>query len=683
MVPPEPNTGSMKVYDLNIALSQPEAVTELYLTNRDFRVFPMEILTLKNLNVLELSSCQLEALPAEITLLDQLCVLKLRNNGLVDLPESITQLPLLVLNLERNGFQRWPEVISQLTDLRKLNLAYNLLAEIPESLFSCTHLQTLDLSYNQIRQLPESIKSLGALKELHLKNNQLQQLPEALFYCKKLETLVFTNNQLSKIPQGIGRLKALENLDLRDNRLIDLSSKIGQCTELKRLILSGNQLRKIPASLGTCQKLILLDVSQNQLTALPEKMAGCKRLENLDVSENRFKKLPGFLTKLPRLTNLNASENQLVAWPKLPSSVARLNLSANPLTAVASDVDRLVNLQEINLNWTKLKKLPKSFQKLGKLTTATAKGVLLIDPAPFLYLKNVQDLQGFAKPDAIQLVRYFRYLIQGTPIPERFYQPVYKVIAGDITALARVPVLELFAWLRFPKLEFLARRELLRRYPGNPENLLQTGSVLSVAGTTYFDTELLAEKLSSLGIQYLEQPSNRITHVLLGKQPDFHRVLAQKELTYLTEENLTGFLNSKNDQFWHLISSNLAKINELLCHEDPANIAIGLHLLQHTGVYKWLWNELLLVYIKHQSGPNNHLSKMAHQLLMLNLPEKERQIIGEEETFYFPESNFSEDSIKIVGWKAVFHDPVKVLDNTGFNSRTIAIKLKGRHYFKR
>lgn len=99
-----------QVKSLEVALKAPEEVVHLRLKRKKLKEFPIQILQLKNLEVLDLS-----------------------NNKLTSLPDELIQLKhLKKLILSRNYFVEFPAVLMRMKQLEHIDLWNNFLEDLPE-----------------------------------------------------------------------------------------------------------------------------------------------------------------------------------------------------------------------------------------------------------------------------------------------------------------------------------------------------------------------------------------------------------------------------------------------------------------------------------------------------------------------------------------------------------------------
>ena len=137
-----------KVYQsLTEALKSPENVYILDLSRKKIKVFPVEILTLKNLQKLNLFKNKLDSIPANIHHLKF----------------------LRFLNIGKNKLSTFPDGITKLENLKSLILNQNEITSIPDNIDGLYNLEYLDMWSNNLTFISDNIKFLTQLKELDLR----------------------------------------------------------------------------------------------------------------------------------------------------------------------------------------------------------------------------------------------------------------------------------------------------------------------------------------------------------------------------------------------------------------------------------------------------------------------------------------------------------------------------------
>ena len=246
------------------------------------------------------------------------------------------------LHLQLNNLINGPttdEVLSSLTELRKLVLHHNKLTSVPKGLASSLH--SVDFRNNRIKYVGKSaLKELTSLTELHLDENNITNQglsPHAFQDTRNLNILILSDNLLTEFPENLPI--SLRLLRLNNNRINFISRKSMQ--KLKNLInldLSQNaivQTRMEKYSIRSLTSLRVLDFSRNQLSQIPIDLP--PKLEELLVSDNRIE----YLYK--RSNHEHGSLNSV-------QSLSIIDLSSNSLKSVEAEAFSNLNLHSIELH---------------------------------------------------------------------------------------------------------------------------------------------------------------------------------------------------------------------------------------------------------------------------------------------------------------------------------------------
>ena len=140
----------------------------------------------------------------------------------------------------------------------------NYIKALPPEIGNLTNLTDIDLDTNQLKVLPPEIGNLKNLTGLHLGGNQLKVLPSEIRNLTNLTGLYLGGNQLRELLPEIGNLTQLYGLGLSDNQLTDMPPEIGNLKYLNGLYLSGNQLTSLPPENGNLTQLYGLGLSDNR-----------------------------------------------------------------------------------------------------------------------------------------------------------------------------------------------------------------------------------------------------------------------------------------------------------------------------------------------------------------------------------------------------------------------------------
>ncbi|MFX0005011.1 MAG: leucine-rich repeat domain-containing protein, partial [Candidatus Hermodarchaeota archaeon] len=111
------------------------------------------------LQLLDLSSCEIEYLPNSFGNLKSLRILDLYNNNLDSLPDTFGNLESLeILNLEKNNIQFLPDFIGELSNLKEIYIANNPLRKKASEKFKALALKSKGLKYKRLMHLSEMCK---------------------------------------------------------------------------------------------------------------------------------------------------------------------------------------------------------------------------------------------------------------------------------------------------------------------------------------------------------------------------------------------------------------------------------------------------------------------------------------------------------------------------------------------
>lgn len=160
----------------------------------------------------------------------------------------VVSLDLNNKDISKDGFDKLPPEIGQLTALRSLSFKGNIVEALPPEIGNLVMLEKLDANSNRISALPAEIGKLVNLKDLDLRHNRLETLPVEIGELKNLEFLRLWVNRLTFLPTAIAKLTSLKELYLKDNRLTTLPVEITSM-KLEYIDLIGNKLCKLDPKL--------------------------------------------------------------------------------------------------------------------------------------------------------------------------------------------------------------------------------------------------------------------------------------------------------------------------------------------------------------------------------------------------------------------------------------------------
>jgi hypothetical protein len=180
-------------------------------------VFPVSLLSLPSLQVLDVRSAGIQNLPAELARqnYDQRGIWLSGN-------------PISVIDWSQQALERLPgELVVQLAELRALNLAQNALHEVPSELSRLPNLYWLDLSTNYIYD-KASLSSLSHLKFLDIATHPYYRQPvKTETYFKIMESL--DDLECFIVSWALNETHMLDNALV--GRMIERSSKLTQVAQ--------------------------------------------------------------------------------------------------------------------------------------------------------------------------------------------------------------------------------------------------------------------------------------------------------------------------------------------------------------------------------------------------------------------------------------------------------------------
>lgn len=166
----------------------------------------------------------------------------------IELREELTDIPRIILerapyveilDLSSNQLDHVPEWIGELTNLRVLFLSNNRFSEVPTALRHCKNLRMLGMRANQIENIPLNALP-DSLEWLTLTDNHLSELPKNLGYLKSLRKLLLAGNKLTHLPESLAAATNLELIRLSANNFENFPEWLFKIPSLAWIALAGN-----------------------------------------------------------------------------------------------------------------------------------------------------------------------------------------------------------------------------------------------------------------------------------------------------------------------------------------------------------------------------------------------------------------------------------------------------------
>ena len=387
-----------------------------------------QLLTLRKLEILDVSNNAITTLPPNSDKVSKLRVLNVAGNKLSSLPfELLAAFPLIEIYASGNrlGGALFPSYVSELRMLKILDVASNALTSVVESgTVDLPLLQSFDVAENRLVRLPQ-MQGWTELLTLSTAGNRLASLPESIFSLKKLKSADFSRNDIKKLDDRLGLMENLATLriahnPLRERKFLTMDTDTLK-HELRMRLLPAESSEKTGDEIMDCQGL---GPAADSETAAPKSWhirpggvvdrssANLETIEALDfdflVQGNDVQTLNlhhNLITQVPQaieligssLKILDLSRNKFagsndyiltnISLPNLRS----LNLSNNAITSMTPLLDLLSapQLSEINFCRNHITSLPVLRESFPALVTVYASQNSLSE----LLVESVRGLQ--------------------------------------------------------------------------------------------------------------------------------------------------------------------------------------------------------------------------------------------------------------------------------------------------
>ncbi len=198
---------------------------------------------------------------------------------------------LQVLQLQSVQVNQWPDDFSALTNLVYLGSYNNEFSVFPKDFKNLGGLMYLEIYNSKIDSIPQEIAYLQRLKTFKFSgNSDTLRLPNSLKYLKSINDIIFESVILDSLPKQLFNIPALKTLVMANCGIYAMPDTLDKAINLEVLVLDFNKLSAIPRSIYMYQKLFVLSLRKNNITKIPDTICLLKNLTKLDLRDNPISK---------------------------------------------------------------------------------------------------------------------------------------------------------------------------------------------------------------------------------------------------------------------------------------------------------------------------------------------------------------------------------------------------------
>ncbi len=254
-----------------------------------------------------------------------------------------------IIELELTNFNKKgaeiPEIIGNLTHLRKLKLSFSNIEEIPNFFGNLQALEELELSVYEGITLPPSIGELKALKKFKVFIRNLKEIPDFIGNLRNLTEFDIYIPNVEKLPDFFPRLENLERIYFHNaKKLNTLPDTFCNLPNVKSINIQGSVFFNLPSCFGNLKTLEQLRISVDNMSNLPESIGDLSYLHFFDLNGNKISKFPKSIEKLVVLFRLGIRNNCISEIPPFLNKFTNLwefDLTGNPITELPNSIGHL------------------------------------------------------------------------------------------------------------------------------------------------------------------------------------------------------------------------------------------------------------------------------------------------------------------------------------------------------
>ena len=168
--------------------------------------------------------------------------------------------------------------------------------------------------------------------------------------------------QLFSFPLTVNELTGFTEIYLQHNSLSSIPLALFQIPELRVLDVSSNKLTELPVGSDPvnswkCPELRILDLCSNELFTLPLELWKLSKLKRLYMQNNSLTKIASTVQQLHSLEEIDISRNKLIEVPEHIFKAKTVNVSFNRLESLPQSLWTSEGLRILNVSNNQIKKL--------------------------------------------------------------------------------------------------------------------------------------------------------------------------------------------------------------------------------------------------------------------------------------------------------------------------------------
>ena len=374
-------------------------------------------------------------------------------------------------------------------------------------------------------------------------------------------------------------------------------------TLIHRISITNCTIKKLPAALFVLQGVQQLELTNIALKEFPKRVFQLNKLKKLSFTEMCFGVLPKDWSKLQEIETLSFPNSRIeiedfdfvATMPKLTQLDIGNSHLPSPFLLCTKKTLPLVSLN----GFSSISKYP--LKKLLTFASAISRSSLNFKDQNFYFntvrrLKKISDFPCLTLHQLLQLLNIN-------------YAPLKEICLNRLESLSI-------------RMDGIAS--------------LRKAAVVHIIGTTTMKKTTISNKLKGLAIDYSPKFSEKVTHILIGKNPKNFEGTINDSIKIITENQLQKFFSENQPQYLEQAAQSSAQpavqdnLVALLRSPDATSAMLALEMLKSGGVPPDLIEALL---VTQKTNTNSKVRTAAKKLLELYAPAEWLPLIRDKQHF--------------------------------------------------